>query len=171
MLVAGMAAGAGRHQDQPVDPGLHGLSRVAGIDDVVKDHAAIAVHGVDHVLDGAQRGDDQGHLVLYGQLDVGHQARIGIVDDQVDAEGCVLRPECRLDLLQPLDITLRRALVQRRERADHTGLAGGDDQGRAGDQEHRRGNRRETQVAAERRRNHGGISSELAIIQQKLTFT
>ena len=61
---AGVAAGAGAHRDQPVDAGRRRLLGVAHVDHVVEDEAAVAVHRVDHLLDGAERGDHQRHLVL-----------------------------------------------------------------------------------------------------------
>ena len=81
-----MAAGAGRDRDQPVDPGLGRLAGMLHIDDVVEHQPAIGMDGIDHLLRRAQRGDDQRHLVLDRGREIGLQARIALMDDDIDAE-------------------------------------------------------------------------------------
>ena len=141
-----MAARARRHEDQPVHARIGGFLRMARIDHVVKHHAAIGVYAVNNVAHRAQRGDDQRNLVFGGDGQIGHQARIGLMHDQVDAVSGVVRPQRRLYLRQPFGIALRRALVQRRKRPDHPRLAGRDHQFRPRHQKHRRRDRRKAQI-------------------------
>ena len=81
-----MSAGAGRHRDDAVDAGFRRLLGMTQADHVVKDQTTIAVHGLDQIGHRAERGDDQRHLVLDGDLKIGLHPRIGAVHDQVDAE-------------------------------------------------------------------------------------
>ena len=94
----------------------------------MEDHAVVGVNGIDDILDRTEGRDDQRHLVLDSDLNIRHQARIGVVDDQVDAIGGIVRTERRLDLIQPLLIAFRGALVEGGEGADHARFAGGNDQ-------------------------------------------
>jgi hypothetical protein len=80
---------------------------------VMEHQAAVAVHGVDHFLHRAQAGDDDRHAMLDAQGQVGLQARVARVDDQVDGIGCwrLQLRQARLDLLQPgLEAALSRWL-------------------------------------------------------------
>ncbi|MNH27744.1 hypothetical protein D3C79_878670 [compost metagenome] len=65
-----MATGADAHQDQPVDPGLRGLARMALVDHVVQHQAAVAVHCLDHRLRIADGGDYHRHAMAYAQFKV-----------------------------------------------------------------------------------------------------
>jgi hypothetical protein len=62
------------------------------------------------------------------------------------------------NLDQPLLVTFRRALVQRREGTEYPGLAGLDDEIGAGHEEHRRRHRRDSQAAAKLTGKHGCLS-------------
>ncbi len=131
---------------------------MADVGDVVEDHAAVAVDRIHHVAHGAQRGDDQRHLLLDRDRHVGHQPGVGRVDDVVDAEGGGPGLQPALDLVNPVAIALGRALVQRREGADDPGVAGLDHQIRAGDQEHGRRDDRQGQAFLKRSGNgHGRL--------------
>src|SRR4029079_15183486 len=79
-------AGTSAHCDQPVDAGFSGLARMAHVDDVVDNEPAIALHGPDQFLDGAERRDDQRHLVLDPNVEVRLQAWIAFVHDEIDTE-------------------------------------------------------------------------------------
>ena len=92
-----------------------------------------------------------GTLCFDRDLEVGVDARIGLVDDQVDAVRrrrlAAVGREPRLDLVEPGLVAFGRALVERREGADQPGPAGLDHQVGPGDQEHRRGDRGQGQAA------------------------
>ena len=125
-----MAAGAGAHRDQAVDAGFRRLAGVAHVDDVVEHEPAIALHGADQLLHGAERGDDQRHLVLDRDLEVGLQPRIALVHDQIHAERRARPAGVAFDAVEPLAdldqpglVVLARAVVERRKRADDAGAA------------------------------------------------
>ena len=142
-----MATRTRRHDDQAIDARLQRLLRMAHIDHVMKDHAAVAVHGIhDFARRRAQRGDDDRHLVLYAGFHVLHQAPVGAVRNLVDRNrphrlARVGRPvsiQIRLHLVQPLAQQLGLAGVERRERAHDAGLALRQHQLGIADGEHRR---------------------------------
>ena len=83
-----MAAGAGRNRDQPVGALADGGIGMAVVDDVMQHDAAI---GMDRRIDlrhGAERGDDDRHLVFDAEHQVVFEPLVGLVDDLVDGEGC-----------------------------------------------------------------------------------
>jgi hypothetical protein len=110
------------------------LARLLGmcdVGDIVQHDAAVRVDGVVHVLPRAERGDDEGHLVLDAHLEVGHETLVAPVHDLVDRERC-RRPvgvcgtvlgEIGLDLGEPLVEQLLGPRVERREGADDARLA------------------------------------------------
>src|SRR5882724_9864810 len=79
-------SGTSANRDQAVDIGFRCLACMADVDHVVKHQPAIALDRAHQFLHGAERGDDQRHLVLDRNLKVGLQPRIALVHDQVDAE-------------------------------------------------------------------------------------
>ena len=148
---AGMAAGAGAYQDQPVDALLRGLARMLDVDDVVEHQPAIGVRGLDDLGRRPQRGDDDGGPVLHTGLHVLHQPVVGGVADLIDRVGRdlfagiarLVFAELIRDAAQPFVQLLDRAGVERRKRADHARLALGDHQLRSGDDEERRADHRQ----------------------------
>ena len=151
-----MAAGAGAHRDQPVDAGFRGLAGVAHVDHVVEHQPAIALHRADQLLHGAERGDDQRHLVLDRKLEVGLHARIALVHDEIDAERRAGLAGVALDAVEPLAdldqpglVVFARAVVERREGADDAGAAALHHEVRIGDEKHRRGDRGDRETAIE----------------------
>jgi hypothetical protein len=141
---AGVPAGPGAHQDQPVHPGLQRLLGVAHVDDVVEHQAAVAVNGLDDPPRRPQAGDDDGHPVLHAQVEVVIEPVVRFVDDLVDREGRHLRslvllpvPVQRIaNLEEPLPEQLRRPGVQGREGADDAARALRDHQPGLGEDEH-----------------------------------
>ncbi len=154
---AGMAARARGDRDQAVGAFLDGLAREGVVDDVVQHDAAIGVHGIVDFLARAQRGDDDGHLVAHAQFQVVIEPVIGLVHDLVDRErrrravrmlGIVLG-QLGGDAVQPVIEHRARARIERREGADHAGLALGDHQVGVGDDEQRRANHRQRKTVLE----------------------
>jgi hypothetical protein len=137
--------------DQAVDALFRRLLGVALADDVVKHHAAVGMHRLDHVLGRPQAGDDDRDLVLDTGLHVGPQAFVGGVTDLVDRERrhFLVRvvggkgAELGLDPRDPLAERRLGPRVERREGADDAGLALGDDQLGPRDDKHRRADNRQ----------------------------
>ncbi|MEY9154089.1 hypothetical protein ABIG04_002399 [Bradyrhizobium japonicum] len=154
---AGMAAGAGAHQDQSVDALLRRLARMLDVDDVVEHQPAIGVRGLDDLGGRSQRSDDDGRPVLHTGFHVLHQPVVGGVADLVDRIGRDLLAgiarfvfaELVPDAAQPLVELVHRTGVERRKRADDTGLALGDHQLRAGNDEERRADDGQLQIVLE----------------------
>ena len=124
------------------------------VDDVVEHEPAVALHRADQFLHRAERGDDQRHLVLDGNLKVRLQARVALVHDQVHAEGCGCAAALALDAVEALaDFNEPRlvigaaAAIERRKRTHDPGAAALHDQIGVGDQKHRRGDRRDGEAA------------------------
>lgn len=138
-------------RDQAIDSGFCGFLRVPARGHVMKHQAAVAVYGVHDFLDRSQAGDDDRHFVLDADLQIGLQARIAVVHDQVHCVGGrVLQcAQPRLDLFEPGLEATAFALVQGREAADQAIATTGQDQFRVGDQEHRRRHQRQAQVLLE----------------------
>ena len=65
-----MAAGAGAHRDDAVDTLRGRFFGMAQIDDVVKHHAAVAMHGGNHFRRRPQTGDDDRDAVFDAQRDI-----------------------------------------------------------------------------------------------------
>jgi hypothetical protein len=140
---------------------------------VMEHQAAVAVHGVDHLLHRAEAGDDDRHAMLDAQGQVGLQARIARMDDQVDGIGCwrlQLSQAC-LDLLQPgLEAALSRWLSA--GKLPTTPLAAGQHQLRVGNQEHRRGHQWQAQPLLQQGgQGHGETPVQGGLCQNGLTTT
>jgi len=144
-----MAAGAGCHQDQAVDAGFQRFLCVADRNHVVQHDAAVAMDRIQHFLGRrAQAGNDDRDLMLDAHFDVVRQAVVGLMHDLVDGNRAddrfgmffLIGGEVGLDLREPGIEQGCRARIERRERADDTGLALGGDQGRAAGDKQRRGN-------------------------------
>ena len=82
-----MSAGAGAHQDQPVDARFRRLACVAHVDHVVEHDAAVGMDGATTSRGALQAGDDDRHLVAHADLEVVLQPVVGLVHDLVDREG------------------------------------------------------------------------------------
>src|SRR5579872_685219 len=77
--------------------------------------------------------------MLHGYAEIRLDALIGLVDDEIDAEGsCGRSLQALLDFIQPRGVTLAGALIQGREGAYYAGFRRLDHEVRAGDQKHRR---------------------------------
>jgi hypothetical protein len=132
---------------------------MAVVDDVVQDDAAPGMDSACHLRHGAERGDDNGHLVLGAHHQILLQPLVRPVDDLVDGEGCgfgvrivaVMRGQCLRDLVQPFIQLGGRPRIQRRKRADHACLALGNDKRRIGNDEQRGGERRHAEAAFKHR--------------------
>jgi hypothetical protein len=104
------------------------------VDDVVEDDAAPIMRGLVQVLAGAERGDQHRHLVFLADREIRIEPVVGLVHDLVHRErrrqamriGLVPGGELFLDARDPFVEQRGRPRVQRRERADHAGLALGD---------------------------------------------
>jgi hypothetical protein len=68
---AGMSPRAGSDRDQTVDASFERLFRMTHVRHVVKDQPAIALNHLDKIRDGAERGDDQWHMVPNDQFQIG----------------------------------------------------------------------------------------------------
>ena len=145
---------------RPSTPGFGGFARVTHVDDVVEHEPAVALHRADQFLHGAERGDDQRHLVLDGNLEIRLQARIALVHNKIHA----VRRRCAagfaLDAVEPLAdfhepclVVRAGAAVERRERADDAGTAGLHHEVGVGDEKHRGGDRRDREAALKLNRN------------------
>jgi hypothetical protein len=85
-LGSGMAAGAGRHRDQPVCALFDRLAGKAVVDDVMQHDAAPAVRRLVDVLSRASEVMSIGHLPLGAKGDVVLEPVVRLVDDLVDGE-------------------------------------------------------------------------------------
>ena len=168
---AGVAARPGRDRDQPVRALLDRLARMPVVNDVVQHDPAIGMHRLVDLLDGAERGDHDGHLVLHAHFEVVLQAGVGLVHDLVDRIGrgrplgvCrVMGGEALGDLGQPFVELRLGAGVQRRKRSDDAGLALREHQGRVRNDEERRSDDRNAQVPLQNvRYGHGVVHSPRA---------
>ncbi|KTT92442.1 hypothetical protein NS44R_14525, partial [Mammaliicoccus sciuri] len=154
--------GAGGDQNQAVGALLDRLVRELLIDHVVEHDAAPAVDGLVELLLRAGRGDGHRHLVLLAKRHVVIEPVVRLVHDLVDRERrrrplrmrLVISRELFLDPVQPFVEQFRRPRIQRRERADHAGLALGDDEVGHGDDEQRCPDHGKRQAALEQSR-HG----------------
>ena len=153
---AGMAARARRHRDQAVGTLLDRLPGERVVDDVVEDDPAIAVDRLVDVGPRAERGDDDGHLVLDAQRHILLEPGVGPVDDEVDRERRVLVGQFGGQPLQPLLEHARGPRVERRERTDHARAALREHQLGLRDDEQRRGDHRDRQAILEQRGHRHG---------------
>ena len=111
------------NQNQPVDTGLCCFSCMPDRRHIVKDEASIGVDPVDQVFQRPERGYDQRHFVSLADLQIGFQARVGVVDDQIDPVWRVIRRQSSFNLSQPGIKSFRCSLVKCRKAADNAGLA------------------------------------------------
>jgi hypothetical protein len=137
-----VATRTGADEDQAVDALLDRLLGMTDVDDVVIDETTIGVGRPHHLGRRAQARDDDRDLVLHAHGHVLHQAVIRVVADLVDGEGGCLAAgllfvvvQFVLDALEPFVEKFGRPGIQRRERADDAGLALGDDEFGARDDE------------------------------------
>lgn len=86
-----MAAGPGRHRDQPVGTLADRRMGVAVVDNVMQHDAAIGMHGGVDLGHGAERGDDDRHLVFDAERKVVLQPLVRHMDDLVDGKGAAGR--------------------------------------------------------------------------------
>lgn len=149
-----MAAGPCRNRDQPVSALLDRLVGEAVVDHIMHGDPAPIAHRIENFGPGTQRGDDQGHLPFLASGQILHHPVVGLVDNLVDRErGCGAIRVCPIvggqflgDLVQPFIQQRLRARVQCREAADDPRLALRNHQFRAGDNEQRRSDQRQTQA-------------------------
>ncbi|WP_333489943.1 hypothetical protein [Acidocella sp. MX-AZ03] len=109
------------------------------VDDIMQHQPAIAMHRLIHLRHRAERGDDDGHPIFHAQRQILLQARIGLVDDEIDREGGVRVGQFRAQAGQPLFQHAGGTGIERGKGPDDAGFALRDDQLRPGDDEHRRG--------------------------------
>ena len=167
-----MAAGTGRHRDQPVHTGLDGLGGVTEIDHIVKYQAAIIMHRADQFRNGTKRGDDKRDPVAGDHLQLFLQNIIAAMHDQIDAEGRRRAAGPGLDGGQtfandgqPFIQPLAGPPVLCRKAADDAGAATGQHHLRPRGQEHRRGNHGKPEPAFKGRgKRHGGVSSATNLV-------
>ena len=171
--LAGMAAGAGRDQDQTVGALLDRLVREFLVDHVVKYDAAPAMRGLVEFFARAERGDDHRHLVLLAKREILIEPVVGLVHDLVHRERrrrplgmrLVVGGEFFLDPRQPFVEQRRRPRIQRRKRSDHARLALRDHQIGHGNDEQRRTDHGNRQTALEQGR-HGHTKNFLRVVRQ-----
>ena len=130
---AGMTAGASGYCDQAINPCLCGFLRVAAGGDVMEYQATVAVHGVHHLLHGAEAGDDDGHALFYADGQVILQARVAVVNDQIDRVRRRITLQACFNLLQPGAKAAAVTLIEGWKAADNAAVAAGQYQLRIGD--------------------------------------
>ena len=126
--------------NQAVDACFAGFLRVTTGGDVMKDQPAVAVYGIYHFFYRAKAGDHDGDPLFDADCEIGLQAWVAVVNDEVYRIGCGGRLRCELfsDLLQPVTKATAFTLIQGWKAAYHAiGTAGGDEC-RVGNQKHRR---------------------------------
>ncbi len=151
-----MAAGAGTHQNEPVDAGLERFFRVAHVDHVVQHDAAVGVDFRHHVVRRPQARNRDRHLVPDADLDVVLEAVVRLLHDLVDGigRGLGLSRERGFDVRQPFIERLFRSRIERRERTDDASLALLDHQLWIAGDEHRRRDHRDAQALQDRGKRH-----------------
>ena len=167
-----MAAGTGRHRDQPVHTSLDGLGGVTQIDHIVKNKAAIIMHRANQFRNGTKRGDDERDTVARDPLQLFMQNIIAAMHDQIDAEGRHQPAGSGLDGGQtfandgqPFIPPLAGPPVFCWKAADDAGTATGQHHLRPRGQEHRRGNHGKSEPAFKGRgKRHGGVSSATNLV-------
>jgi len=136
---AGMSTRTGGNGNQAVDSRLVGFLRVSTGGDVMEDQPSVAVYGIHHFLHRTKTGDHDRNPLFDADREIGLQARVAVVNDEVYRIGCGGRLRCELfsDLLQPVTKATAFALIQGWKAAYHAiGTAGGDEC-RVGNQKHR----------------------------------
>ena len=154
---AGMAAGPGADAGEAVDPGGDGLACQAKIDDVGDDQATVALHRRHGRARAAEGGDDHRRAMAGDDLELGGQAVVAGVGDQIDRPGGARH--LGGDAGEPGVELVQGAGVGGGEGGHDPGPAGGDDQVRPRDQEHRRGADRDAQAAQEGAVDHCAAST------------
>ena len=71
-----MPARPGADGDDAIDTRARRLFGVAARDHIVKDKAAVTMHGLNQFLDGTERRDDEGDPVFDDKIEIGGKARI-----------------------------------------------------------------------------------------------
>jgi len=153
-----MASRSSGDSYQAVGPLLHRLLCKLVVDHVVKHRAPVAVHRLVHIFPGAERRDDEGHLVSHASFEVVLEPIVGAVHDLINGKRgrrpvgvcLIVLLQLRLDLCQPLVQLLFWAGIQGGEGADNPCLALRDDERRVGDDEERGPDDRYTQTALQR---------------------
>ncbi len=164
--LAGMAAGARRHGNEAVCALSDGGIGMPVVDHVVQYDAAIGLNRLVDLRHGAERGDDDRHLVFDAHHQIVLETLVRGVDDLVDGKrrGRTLRVfrvvigQFLGDLGQPFVKLGLRTRVQRRKRTDHAGLALGERQIGMRNDEKRRCDHRQAQVVFQNRRQSHGSS-------------
>ena len=152
-----MSSGAGRNEDEAVGALLDRLVGEFLVDHIVKDDAAPIVRGLIEVLPRAERSDQHRHLVFLAERQIVIEPVVGLMHDLVHRKRrrqtirmrLVVRGELFLDARNPLVEQRGRAGIQRRKRADHAGLALGDDEIGHGNEEQWRADHGDRQAALE----------------------
>src|SRR5690606_21421874 len=152
-----MAAGASRNQNQAIHTAFQRFLGMAHGGDVVEDLAAPFMHSVYHTMWGTKAGDDDGHLVLCAYLQVSLHAFVRRMDDQVDGVGRhdalgILSTQCGqpiLDAAKPGGQSFLRAGIESRHGPNHARCTLGNHKLWRRNDEHRRTNDRQTQLAIE----------------------
>ena len=170
--LAGMAAGTGRHRDQPVHPGLDGLGGVTQIDHIVKYQTAIIMHRADQLRNSTKRGNNKRDPVAGDHLQLFTKNIVAAMHDQIDAKGRRRPAGLGLDggkaLAndgQPFIKPLAGTLVLCRKAANDAGTTTGQHHLRPRGKEHRRGNHGKPEPAFKGRgKRHGGVSSATNLV-------
>ncbi len=82
-----MTASTGGNRNKPVRALADCRIGVAIVDDVVKDDAAIGMDRGVHFRHGAERGNDDRHLVFHAEAEIVFEPPVGAMDDLVDGKG------------------------------------------------------------------------------------
>ena len=167
VLHTGVTARAGGHRNQAVGALFDRLVRKGVVDDVVQHHTAPAVHRIVEISAGAERRDDDRHLVLGAEQKVGVEPVVALVHDLVDGVGRGRPSGCARscarerfgDLGEPLVEHRRRTRVERRHRTDHPRGALRDHEFRVADDEQRRADDGQGQALK-----HGGQGHETSLL-------
>ena len=127
---AGMSASASGHCDQAVYPRFGGFLRVAAGGHIMEDQAAVTVHRIHYFLRSPQAGDHHWDLVLHTDGQVGLQARVAAMHDQIHRIGRRIGAQAGLDFFQPGFEAAAVTLVERGEAAHYATVAAGQNQRR-----------------------------------------
>ena len=84
---AGVSTGARGDCNQAIDTGFSRFFRMAPSGHVVEHQAAVTVDRIYQLFHRAKAGDQDGHLMVDADRQVGLQSRIALVHDQVDRIG------------------------------------------------------------------------------------
>ena len=148
-----MAAGAAGDQQQAIDADIGCLAREGDRIDIGDDDPAIGVHMFDDAARTAQRGDDDGRLILTQEFEILFEPAVGAVRDDIGRPGAGAaafgfeRGDAGGDVLQPDFEILDGARVERRKGADNARPRCRDDDVGTGQQKHRRHDGGQAQAA------------------------